>query len=200
MNDAIATLLVWFSIAVFVVVLGFVANRARTKGIAENAAEKQKKIKDGLASGTTDEHGNPICIVCHTQLATCPGVITGRTWGDGWLDWLKRLYAVPPRFKVVDAPSDRRIYCQLCYQTAQIIMEQLLARLRSKLTQFNSGQLQEITAYEQGGLESAVRKWREETEQRIALFSTIQRTAEPPRLLESVPASVTYTSESKDDS
>lgn len=159
MNDAQIQVLVLTVVAVLV----FLAVRKIRRGLQEDEAkadaEQKEQIAEGVKRGVLHLNGTPICVSCGGQ-ATEPTVVTGRPWFDQIpiIQHVNRLYGLPWRYTVVEAPELGARFCVNCKRMAREKLEQAHAQIRAEHAQFNADQQDKLAMLDNGGLEDLVAK------------------------------------------
>jgi hypothetical protein len=129
----------------------------RRKDKKKEEERKQQMIEEGIKLGHLTKDGYPTCIVCGAQAGECSPV-TGLSWMDK-VPLLNRLFALPPRYVIVDAFGRGYEFCKIHKDVATAKLEEFHGLLRAERGRFNALQAEQVARMDGGGLVLEVQKY-----------------------------------------
>jgi hypothetical protein len=142
------------------ILLGTILKFFRRKGKTKEEEERAKLIEEGIACGHLTKDGLAACVICGGT-ATENAPMTGLSWLDN-LSPLSRLFALPPRYVVMDAEGRGYEYCKIHKDVAGAKLEQFHGLLRAERGQFNAMQAEKVAKMDGGGLQVGVQRYHNE--------------------------------------
>lgn len=140
----------------FFVLLG-VLRIFRGKRRSKEDEERQRMIDEGIKLGHLTKEGLPACIICGgTASESAP--VTGLSWMDR-VPLLNRLFALPPRYVIVNANERGFEYCKIHKDVAQAKLEEFHGLLRAERAHFNAKQAEKVARMDGGGLFRQVQEY-----------------------------------------
>lgn len=134
------------------------ARGRKSRVVIEN--ERKKMIEEGIKLGHLTKDGIAACIICGGA-ATENAPMTGLSWLDN-LSFLSRLFALPPRYVVIDSDGRGYEYCKIHKDVSAAKLEQFHGMLRAERGQFNASQAEKVAKMDGGGLQLSVQQYHNE--------------------------------------
>lgn len=128
----------------------------RSKDRKKLEEERQKMVEEGIRLGHLTKEGYAACVICGAR-ATENASLTGLSWMDR-LPLLNRLFALPPRYVIVDAEGRGFEYCKIHKDVAVAQLEEFHGLLRAERAHFNAKQAEKVAKMDGGGLQLKVRQ------------------------------------------
>jgi len=122
----------------------------------DEEVERQRLIDEGIKLGHLTKEGHAACVICGTR-ATENAPLTGLSWLDG-ISFLSRLFALPPRYIIIDSEGRGFEYCKIHKDVAVAQLEQFHGLLRAERATFNAEQAKKVAHMDGGGIHLKVRQ------------------------------------------
>lgn len=178
-DDRLASLLGTLAAIGLIIIIFTVLKLARRKGKKEAEEERARMIEEGIKLGHLTKDGYAACVICGTR-ATENAPITGLSWMDT-LPLLNRLFALPPRYVIIDAEGRGFEYCKIHKDVAVAKLEEFHGLLRAERAHFNAKQAEKVAKTDGGGLQLSVRQHYNEVVEHLK--STLEKDYEQVRHL-----------------
>jgi len=156
-------------------VFGVALWRLRYRGAeAEEQAQRQAIIEQGVATGELTSDGHRTCVICGERATEYfPASIA--SWMDQ-IPLLNRLFSLPPRYVIADDVPRDLCLCRSHKAVAVKKLEEFHAILRAERARFNSAQQDKVSQMDTGGLEQCVLEQHQQTQRAL---SALTRTPAP---------------------
>ena len=125
------------------------------KGRTKEEEKRAMMVEEGIKLGHLTKEGLAACVICGDR-AVENAPITGLGWLDG-ISILSRLFALPPRYIIVDAAGRGFEYCKIHKDVAVAQLEEFHGLLRAERAHFNAGQAKKVAEMDGGGVQVKVR-------------------------------------------
>ncbi len=117
--------------------------------------ERKRMIEEGIKLGHLTKEGHAACVICGAR-ATENSPITGLSWLDQ-ISFLSRLFALPPRYVIIDTEGRGFEYCKIHKDVAVSVLEEFHGLLRAERAHFNAEQAKKVAKMDGGGVHLKVR-------------------------------------------
>jgi hypothetical protein len=142
-------------IGLFLIIF-FVLKLLRRKGQKKEEDARDKMVEEGIKLGHLTKDGHAACVICgHRASENAP--VTGLSVLDS-ISFLSRLFALPPRYIIVDAEGRGFEYCKIHKDVAVAQLEEFQGLLRAERAHFNAEQAKKVARMDGGGVQVNVRK------------------------------------------